>query len=371
MVKRRWIIGVELLVGAVLLGAPHYAIAQSEAFEQSPHSSPLIEAINDSKVGGEFHRSRIVQLIDTGADVNARDHDGNTPLMLAVTPDLRIGCIPPAWYSDRLSIAELTEILLKAGADPNAQNRYGQSALSLASRRHLMFALTGIGESDLRFSNVERYGPVVALLKRYSRTREETDFRIAAQFCADDWLLATHIHNLLMSQSIIHRFRNYGITSTLEVGFADALRARQLLLEDATYRHYQLILFDEEGERLKWMWLPQWGESIWGKPLWFGKLYDEVMKDPRITDFPELHAVMRSPRIAKASMQLEIVKQVTYIRKSYLSSFVRGGSPEAVGYEVEVRLAKKQDGRDKVMTFQVWDGGKSVRYLYTAARDAW
>jgi ankyrin repeat protein len=59
------------------------------------------------------------ELINAGADVNARNEDGITPLMNAV------------WYGCRDSVKEL----LKRGADASARNSKGRTARDLASER--------------------------------------------------------------------------------------------------------------------------------------------------------------------------------------------------------------------------------------------
>jgi uncharacterized protein len=62
-------------------------------------------------------RAAAIQLLNHGADVNARGPDGGTALMLAA-------------YADDL---ELLKRLIAAGADAKAQNEYGASALSEAA----------------------------------------------------------------------------------------------------------------------------------------------------------------------------------------------------------------------------------------------
>lgn len=59
------------------------------------------------------HESVAAALIANGADINAQDEDGRTALMSNANP-------------------RATEILLRAGADPNIRNREGQNALDVA-----------------------------------------------------------------------------------------------------------------------------------------------------------------------------------------------------------------------------------------------
>jgi ankyrin repeat protein len=62
-------------------------------------------------------RQAVKDLLKQGADVNAADPDGTTPLEWAVRSD----------------DAETVEMLLRAGANPRAANRYGVTPLSLAA----------------------------------------------------------------------------------------------------------------------------------------------------------------------------------------------------------------------------------------------
>lgn len=65
----------------------------------------------------EGHLKAAGYLIDQGADVNAKNNDGNTALILA----------------SQLNKKELVELLLAKGADVNASNKRGQTALIAAA----------------------------------------------------------------------------------------------------------------------------------------------------------------------------------------------------------------------------------------------
>ena len=86
--------------------------------DAAPSRVPLIDAVARADVGA------VRSLLKSGADVNAGEADGTTALHLAVR-------------RDDLTAAD---ILLRAGADPNRANRYGILPLSLAAANgsHLM-----------------------------------------------------------------------------------------------------------------------------------------------------------------------------------------------------------------------------------------
>ena len=65
----------------------------------------------------------IIKLIDLGININYRDSDGDTPLIIAV---LHLGA---AWPTKSIP---LIEILLKNGANPNIKDEKGETALDLA-----------------------------------------------------------------------------------------------------------------------------------------------------------------------------------------------------------------------------------------------
>ena len=82
--------------------------------------SPLHAAV----LGGRVEAVRF--LIDSGADVNALDNDGDGPLWEAA----RRACFD----RDEESRLEIARLLAEAGADRYHQDRYGQSPMLVASR---------------------------------------------------------------------------------------------------------------------------------------------------------------------------------------------------------------------------------------------
>ena len=65
-----------------------------------------------------FNINKIKRLIEAGADVNAKDVDGESPLALAV----------------RRNYVALAELLISAGADVDSKNIWGESPLYLLLR---------------------------------------------------------------------------------------------------------------------------------------------------------------------------------------------------------------------------------------------
>jgi len=68
-------------------------------------------------------------LISQGANVNAQDIDGNTPLH----------------YAAKMSHERITGALMLAGADPHMKNNEGLSALAWASDRNEPLVLQTLG----------------------------------------------------------------------------------------------------------------------------------------------------------------------------------------------------------------------------------
>jgi ankyrin repeat protein len=106
--------GVAILLGAGLSQSALYLprpVHADDLRAASPIAPGLVAAIRDAD-------SQVVgRMIDAGADVNARDAEGNTPLILA------------SFYASPRCVS----LLLEKGADVNAANRIGVTALIRAS----------------------------------------------------------------------------------------------------------------------------------------------------------------------------------------------------------------------------------------------
>ena len=90
------------------------------AYKGRISTTPVEDRAARKQDKGNYKTAAMVEaLIEAGADVNAVDDDGSTPLLEAV-PNGNI---------------EIVEILLKAGAKRDVQNRHGDTPASTAQRR--------------------------------------------------------------------------------------------------------------------------------------------------------------------------------------------------------------------------------------------
>ncbi|XP_077786481.1 fibronectin type 3 and ankyrin repeat domains protein 1 isoform X3 [Podarcis muralis] len=77
-------------------------------------------------------------LLDAGADVNVKDKDGKTPLMVAALNNHE----------------ELVALLLERGADPDVKNEFGKGALEMARGMNRQSVVSIIEERKRQLSNV-------------------------------------------------------------------------------------------------------------------------------------------------------------------------------------------------------------------------
>jgi uncharacterized protein len=102
----------------------------------------------------------IKALLSSGAEVNARNNQGDTALIEAVKGSYRSG-------RDEQSIVRMIEILIAGGADVNAENDEGETALKLAAVRsnsHRMGVFNALIASRVKIDLVGPTGETALLL---------------------------------------------------------------------------------------------------------------------------------------------------------------------------------------------------------------
>src|SRR5262245_39314999 len=104
-------VAIVLVAGQFQFPSPSPRTVRTDQREARSIAAGLVTAIRNADV-------RVVrQLFDNGADVNARDAEGNTPLILA------------SFYAS----PECVELLIEKGADVNAANKAGATPLIRAA----------------------------------------------------------------------------------------------------------------------------------------------------------------------------------------------------------------------------------------------
>jgi len=118
--------------------------------EATPIAPDLVKAIRDADA------QAVRKLFEDGADVNARDAEGNTPLILA------------SFYASPKCVA----LLLEKGADANAANKVGVTALIRAATNHEKTLLLINAGARVRMRTADRGNtPLILAARRAGNSR--------------------------------------------------------------------------------------------------------------------------------------------------------------------------------------------------------
>jgi cytohesin len=156
-------------------------------------------AQDDPVRAGRFDSVRVVELlVRAGANPNAQDDNGNTPLFEANSAEVaralvNAGADPNARNADGQTplfdryVAEAKEILLEAGADVSARDKYGRTALFYQDRAESIKLLIAAGanvnvqdsEGDTPLENARTEEVALALMAAGARLPTDSE-RLAA-----------------------------------------------------------------------------------------------------------------------------------------------------------------------------------------------
>jgi ankyrin repeat protein len=121
----------------------------NEERESDPMAAELVAAIRTGNVPA------IRKLLEDGADVNARDAEGNTPLILA------------SFYASPVCV----KLLIDKGADVNAANKAGATALIRAATSYEKTRLLVAAEANARVRTALGNTPLILTARRAGNSR--------------------------------------------------------------------------------------------------------------------------------------------------------------------------------------------------------
>ena len=125
-----------ILLTMFLIGTPQLLVAQMPSSSKEKLSADLLDAAASGQIG------KVLDLISTGADVNAKNKWGETALMLAA----------------QHGRAEAVKILIEAKADMNAKSESGYTALMLAAMNGRTEAVKALIEAKADVSAKDKGG---------------------------------------------------------------------------------------------------------------------------------------------------------------------------------------------------------------------
>src|SRR5262245_46224024 len=142
-------VAMALVAGRFPFPSPSPPTVRRNQREAKSIAADLVTAIRNGDV-------RVVRkLLDNGADVNARDAEGNTPLILA------------SFYAS----PECLELLIEKGADVNAANKAGATPLIRAATDYEKTRLLVAGGANVRVRTTFGNTPLILAARRAGDSR--------------------------------------------------------------------------------------------------------------------------------------------------------------------------------------------------------
>jgi ankyrin repeat protein len=153
-------------VAVVLFAGVGVALVLFASLSQFPSSSPRLVRAGDQREAKPIAAELVSairnedaqvarKLLDNGADVNARDAQGNTPLILA------------SFYAS----PECVELLIEKGADVNAANKAGAKALIRAATSYEKTRLLVAAGAKVRVRTALGDTPLILAARRPGNSR--------------------------------------------------------------------------------------------------------------------------------------------------------------------------------------------------------